>query len=78
MAAKSFFVAASSPMRAETRRRFATVSAFARVTSFSIIGRISFAFASVVEMRSWTMSDRISDFMRAPRWFFERPSFLPL
>jgi len=74
---KSFATAVSSPSLALRSLRFATVSTIARVIIFSTFGRISFALASVVEIRSCSTRDRKSDLMSAPRTLVFLPNFRP-
>src|SRR3989344_1586891 len=72
MVEKSFFTASLSPRRLTASRRLASVFFFAYVTRRSTNGRTAFAFASVVEMRSSSTSERASERRSARRWFVSR------
>src|SRR3989338_160547 len=73
---KSLF-SASSPTKPATMRLEAISPFFDLVKSFSVIGRISLALASVVMILSFEISALISDLKKALLTFLTLPNFLP-
>src|ERR1035441_2252222 len=77
ISSKSFLTVGASGIVFRTRRRAWRPPLLPRVTIFSMSGRRSFAFGSVVWMRSWVMRDESWFRNNALRCAVVRPSFRP-